>query len=79
MRTLASFAELADIKLNLISRDSDRRAVNDVVDFENGTLIVNRNNLTTAVEKKPDDRRFCHGSRFLQTQVTANLYPPYSM
>lgn len=51
MRTLASFAELADIKLNLISRDSDRRAVNDVVDFENGTLIVNRNNLTKYLER----------------------------
>lgn len=51
MRTLASFAELADIKLNLISRDSDRKAVNDVVDFENGTLIVNRNNLTKYLER----------------------------
>lgn len=51
MRTLASFAELADIKLNLISRDSDRRVVNDVVDFENGTLIVNRNNLTKYLER----------------------------
>lgn len=51
MKTLTSFAELADIKLNLISRDSDRKTVGDVVDFENGTLIVNRNNLTKYLER----------------------------
>lgn len=51
MQTLTSFAELADIKLNLISRDSDRKTVGDVVDFENGTLIVNRNNLTKYLER----------------------------
>lgn len=51
MKTLTSFAELADIKLNLISRDSDRKMVGDVVDFENGTLIVNRNNLTKYLER----------------------------
>lgn len=51
MQTLTSFAELADIKLNLISRESDRKTVGDVVDFENGTLIVNRNNLTKYLER----------------------------